>query len=243
MTLAIDRAGLVKDVLGDADGVVHGQEAVSLITPELKGFGDPGVRPLPFDAAAARALLDEAGWKTPAGGGTRTRDGKPLAFVLLIPDGSERRKSVAQSIQVWLKQVGVEAAIETMGARAMQARAQRGDYDAAFLGIVAPVFLDQRFAWHSDPLIGQQNLSGYHNDEVDELVVKALVEPDPARALAMHREMIARVYRDQPVTFLYWLDQLAAIDARFRDVRANLLSALHQVQSWWVPPGEVKYKQ
>ena len=44
-------------------------------------------RVYPFDPAASRALLDDAGWRDASGDGIRERDGRRFAFTLITQSG------------------------------------------------------------------------------------------------------------------------------------------------------------
>ena len=55
------------------------------------------------------------------------------------------------------------------------------------------------------------------------------------------RELQALVYADQPVTFLVWLDQLAAVNDRFEGVDPDLFSLFHGIERWSVPAGKQRW--
>jgi peptide/nickel transport system substrate-binding protein len=77
LTAAVDRTALVRDVLAG-----EGRPARGLFPRALAGFaGEPVVAHGP-DVAAARRLLDRAGW-APGGDGVRARGGRRLEFTLL----------------------------------------------------------------------------------------------------------------------------------------------------------------
>ena len=48
---------------------------------------------------------------------------------------------------------------------------------------------------------------------------------------------------DQPYTFLFWRDEIVGLHTRFKDAKIDILSALNDMNTWWVPEGEVKYKR
>jgi len=51
----------------------------------------------------------------------------------------------------------------------------------------------------------------------------------------------ATIYMEQPALFLYWVDDLVAVDPRFRDTRIDAVSLLGGLERWWVPVGERRY--
>jgi hypothetical protein len=44
------------------------------------------------------------------------------------------------------------------------------------------------------------------------------------------------IYRDQPYTFLYWINNLMAIHQRFEGVESNLLTPFYGLEHWWQNP-------
>jgi peptide/nickel transport system substrate-binding protein len=87
------------------------------------------------------------------------------------------------------------------------------------------------------------NFTSYNNPEVDALIKKGLATPNPAEAAPIWREMQAKIYEDQPYMFLWWMDEIIAINNRFEDYEINLLSPLNNLQRWKVQPENVKYKR
>jgi ABC-type transport system substrate-binding protein len=90
----------------------------------LKGNGEPGrwmapsavlgpsaplVASLPFDAAEARRLLDDAGWR-PGADGVRVREGQRLTLTLV--GGPTVPEAGLRFVQARLKDVGIEVAMK-----------------------------------------------------------------------------------------------------------------------------------
>jgi peptide/nickel transport system substrate-binding protein len=236
MTMAIDRQQLLRVLLSDSEGHVHGCEAVGTFSPELHGFasGAGRVVPLEWDPAAAGDLLSGAGW-TLDPQGRRVRDGRVFRFKLMLAVGNRRRLQGAQLIKDHLQGVGVEVEIEPVDHVELRSALGNRTYQAAYLGFTAPLSFDQRPAWHSASNT-VFNASGYQNPQVDAQIELAMSEPDTERALPLWHELERMIYQDQPWTFLYWLDRVTAIDRRIQGVTANPLSLLYRVEEWWPEP-------
>ena len=76
---AIDRDALIRDALA-GQGIV----ANSLFSPEHWAYSDT-VAVYSYNPAQAAQLFDAAGWVDSDGDGVRDKDGKPFAFILLVP--------------------------------------------------------------------------------------------------------------------------------------------------------------
>jgi ABC-type transport system substrate-binding protein len=66
--------------------------ANQLVPPGVAGY-DPALRPLPYDPAAANALLDRFGYARGADGFRTTPDGKPLTITMSLRTGAISRES------------------------------------------------------------------------------------------------------------------------------------------------------
>ena len=64
---------------------------------------------------------------------------------------------------------------------------------------------------------------------------------EPSHAATLWKELQARIFEDQPYTFLYWVSDLVAVHRRFRDAKIDMLSTLHNLNTWWVSREDVKY--
>ena len=154
--------------------------------------------------------------------------------------GNPRRAKAAILIQSFLADIGVKVEIERIEANTFFSGLRKKSFDGAISGWSAGLYADMEALWHS----GDRNLlnyPSYSNPTVDALIQQANVEPDPEKNLALMREAQALIYADQPYTFLYWREELLALDKRFTDTKVSVLNPYHELSTWWVPPTEVKY--
>jgi hypothetical protein len=49
------------------------------------------------------------------------------------------------------------------------------------------------------------------------------------------------VYAQQPYSFLFWVDEIVAVDGRFENTRIDLVSAWNDLGEWTVPANRVRY--
>lgn len=243
LSLALDVEGLMRRFFTDGAGVVHAQRSVGPFTPELCDLREGAPTPLPHDPEAAKALLDAAGWIDHDGDGWRDRNGERFAFTLLTAAGNPRRAEVQVWVQAAYKALGIDVTLETREPNAVFDALRRRTFDAALTGIGAQLYIDPSMAWHSDEPTrrAEQNVASYSNPEVDRLIEAGLVAEDPAEAARIWREVQARLYADQPFSFLWWHEDLVAVHTRFEHTAIGVLTALDGLARWEVPPDRVKH--
>ena len=181
----------------------RGVQSNGIYTPQV-WFYDPKVRPLSYDPAAARALLDQAGWK-PGPDGIRVKDGKRLSFTLLANNGNEVRRDIATLIQDDLKQVGIEVKVEIYEWAVLLKRfVNKGEFDAIVLGWGLGYDFDQYAIWDSSQSHPEElNFVGYSNPKVDRLLSDLRQEYNRSEIIRMAGELQQTIYDDQPYLFLF----------------------------------------
>src|SRR5437667_8519604 len=127
LSMAVDRASLVKSALGDLGKVPPGPMS------SLLGIWDPDIRQLPYDTALAARILSAHGWRDHDGDGVRDKDGQPLAFHILVPTTSDLRKQYALLLQEQFRVIGVHVEIDAVEAAVVTQRVGSGKFDAAIL--------------------------------------------------------------------------------------------------------------
>ncbi|MFW5947795.1 MAG: ABC transporter substrate-binding protein, partial [Gemmatimonadota bacterium] len=208
MTLAIDRPEVIDGLLAG-----YGAPATSTVPP-WHPFA-PELAPLPHDPDAARALLEAAGWRDRNGDGVREDgSGTPLSFTLMT---SERplNQAIVQVVQSQLSAVGADVDVRALEFQAMLSLHRSRDFDAVLSNWVLDNFqmaAAPRALFHSDQaaIEGSANRSGVRSPGLDSLIEAGAVTTDPARAREVWRAFAGALQEEQPFTFLFWLDELAA---------------------------------
>jgi peptide/nickel transport system substrate-binding protein len=198
LTMLTDRAAAARELYRGSARVISGPWA-----PDSPAY-DPSVAPLPFDPAAAKALLAQAGWKDSDGDGSLDRQGKKFSFELLIPAGFDTGRQVAEMLAAELARAGVTAAVRTMEWTAFIERVDAGQFEAASLAWSAvDPNPDPYPYWHSSqcPPNGL-NAGCYRSPEADRWMTEARGELDAGRRDAIYHRL-HRLFRDDaPVIFL-----------------------------------------
>jgi len=181
----------------------RGVQSTGIFTPQM-WFFDPSVKALPYDPAAARRLLDEAGWKA-GPDGIRVKDGKRFSFTLLANNGNEVRRDIATLVQDDLKQVGIEVKVEIYEWAVLLKRfVNKGEFDAIVLGWGLGYDFDQYGIWHSSQTHPEElNFIGYSNPKVDHLLTDLRQEYARSEIIRIAGQLQQGIYADQPYLFLF----------------------------------------
>lgn len=191
---------------------------------------DPNLERRAFDYDIARALLDEAGWKSTgdplvAGGdGLRTCDGCLHAepgteFIFELMNVGDIRNDVSVILQDQFAQIGVQVDVVVLDFNTMYDNNMGAQtYDAAVAGWRGslPFDPDQRsFFGAANDLFGEGygfNFPSYYNARFEELGQQVATLPgcDPAERIALAQEMTQILWEDQPYLWLYARNSLYA---------------------------------
>jgi peptide/nickel transport system substrate-binding protein len=225
LTMAIDRAKLVRSVLGDFGRVPPGPMSM------LWWIWDPEMRQLPYDTAQAARRLGAHGWRDHDGDGIRDRDGQPLAFHVLVTSTSTIRKQYARLLQQEFRAVGVQMEIDEVESSVVGQRAATGKFDAIML------------AFNNDPSptsgipqlwtrVGQNNYLQYQNPVFDRYVDRASAAPTRDQARPLWRTAIEIINEDAPGVWLFALENVAAIHSRVENVQIRPDSWAALLRTW-----------
>jgi peptide/nickel transport system substrate-binding protein len=195
---AVNVAQMIKHIIYG-----RGVQSTGIFTPQV-WFFNPSVKPLPYDPAAARKLLDEAGWKV-GPDGIRVKEGKRFSFTLLANNGNEVRRDIATLVQDDLKQVGIEVKVEIYEWAVLLKRfVNKGEFDAIVLGWGLGYDFDQYGIWHSSQTHPEElNFIGYKNPEVDHLLTDLRQEYARPEIIRLAGKLQQAIYGDQPYLFLF----------------------------------------
>jgi len=155
----------------------------------------------PYDPAAAKGLLAEAGWTDSNGDGVLDKDGQDLHLVLISPAARylmDQEISTAAAYQ-W-GEIGVSVDLQILKSSTWSTQMQAGQYDIVFLGFAKDIPEPALFL---DPLVrtgGRSNFFGYSNPALDALIDAGGATFDSERRAAIYRE--AQQLMNEDVTFL-----------------------------------------
>jgi len=231
LAMAVDRQQMIEALLQG-----FGAPASGMIPPWSPMYTE--LPPLPHDPAAAKRLLAEAGWTDTNGDGILEKGGRPLRFTLLVNAANRLHQDIATVMQQQLRQAGVDLQLRTAEFQTLLQQHKARDYDAVISNWTLDTFkVDPTplFSCEEARKPGSANRAGYCNAQADQLIQEGLRTMDPAQAKQTWARFSEILQQDQPITFLYWTEDLAAVGPRLEGVEMDVRSKLVNVPRWWIP--------
>jgi peptide/nickel transport system substrate-binding protein len=202
---------------------------------------DKSIEPIPYDPAAARKLLEEAGWVDHDGDGIRDKDGVKFAFEFLIPGGSDTGEKIATILKEELDAVGIQMTIRKTEWAVFTTRLNDRKFDAVTLAWSMGIESDPYQIWSSTQAESGSNFIGFKNAETDRLIEEARQEFDRDKRIQLYRQFSEIINEEQPYTFLFCRKATVAVNKRFANVIVYPLGI--QPNEWFVPLPLQRYKE
>ena len=197
---SIDRRVLVRNLIAG-----RGALAAGVIPPELPG-GDKTRQGYQFDTLRARQLLREAGF--PNG-----------IDVELWTSTNPIYVRIAETLQGYLQLSGIRVKIVQRESAAAREAARKGKTDLFVKDWYADYPDAENFLYpllHSTNKGVGGNVSYFSNAQFDSLVTAARREQDEAKRIALYTQADALAFREAPMVFLYFYNELNAVQPWIR---------------------------
>ena len=225
--LAIDRSALVRQA--------YQNMATPVTTPIAPGTWvyDESANRDGYDPAAARALLEECGWKLNSEGVRVRASGSTvtelrLRLLTYEEPGNSVRRSAATSIQEMLEQVGIITSLQVSPYESVKSRLSSGDFELVLCGMNLDVVPDQGFL-----LMSGINYCRYRSEAMTKLIQnwrKQVDEQDYRNALSEIQHLFAT---EVPFGCLYYRTGALLTRQTFTDVRdIRELELLRGIEAW-----------
>lgn len=191
---------------------------------------------LPYDTAAARRLLAEAGWTQGADGQMRNAQGQQLSFTPITNFGNDLRRDILQMVEAQLRPLGIAVSPRLIEWTTFIQTLQdpRRNFDAVVGGWVDYFQKDDSNILHSRNIEGPYQYVGYGNPRVDQLLDTLIVEMDRDRARPLWQEYQRIIVQEAPYVPLYYPRRLAGLRERVRDSQHDIRGDLVGIPRWWV---------
>jgi peptide/nickel transport system substrate-binding protein len=170
------------------------------ISPASPFSSDPAQACAKHDPAAAKALLQQAGVKTPFN----------ISMIIAnTPDGAR----LGQAIQAQVKEGGFNLKLVPTEFAASLDQTDAGNYQMFQVGWSGRVDPDGNISnfVHSD---GSQNNNGYASSTVDGLLAKSQATEDQSTRSDLFGQVITQLHKDLPIIYLYRLKNFTGVSRK-----------------------------
>ncbi|WP_312511657.1 ABC transporter substrate-binding protein [Massilia sp.] len=212
IALCVERNGIARALLRDPD-----LGATQLFPPSMGGWHDPALAPLRTDPAAARALLEQAGWM-PGPDGIRRRGKQRLALSLTTFVDRPELPLIATALQEEMRQIGIAVRVVIGNSSDIPAGHRSGSLE---MGLVA-----RNFGNLPDPVAtllqdfgaggGDWGAMGWRNAEVPATLARLAsgTAASNGGAQAARARVAALLQSELPVIPVVWYRQVCATSRR-----------------------------
>jgi peptide/nickel transport system substrate-binding protein len=231
LTMAVDRAALVRSVFDSL--------AVPSIGPTVRAMAttDTSIAQIPYDPARAMHVMDSLGWRA-GRDGVRMRNGRQLAFTIMVPSSSKDREKLAVLMQDEFKRVGVKVAVLSVEPNVFEQQQYSHKFDAAietWLADPSPGGIRESWGSAAARTEGSKNYGDYANGSFDSLVDSALGAPTRPAARLLFSRALATLIADAPAIWLFEPRNIVGVQKRIHvgALRADAWWA--HLSDWYVP--------
>lgn len=213
ISMGIDRQGIASAVLRHP-----GSASTQLVPPLMSDWHNKSLPDYSRDVAAARALLDQAGW-TAAADGVRIKNGVRLSAKLLTISNRPELTVIGQAMQAQLKDIGVEISVDPGPSANIPAAISDGTMQMTMfartyvnvpevIATIIPDFTRERSTW------GTLNWPG--RDRIKALADEYVQSFDAPRKQALRMEITKIIHDEAPVVAVAWFEHTVAVSNRVR---------------------------
>lgn len=203
LALATDRSALYGDSYGGAT------PALTALLPPAH-WAAPEEGPATGDIAAARDMLERAGWRDRDNDGIREdADGEPLQLTLILPlsQTDARWEQLGPALQRQWADAGVDLELLYQEPVPFEERIHRPAWDVALLAFNVSSDPDQTALWSApnDLLSEDLNVMGYANRTVQELMERAgrVAGCDPEQRAPLYHQAWDIINEELPMLVLF----------------------------------------
>jgi peptide/nickel transport system substrate-binding protein len=215
MVFAMDRKAIAHALYFDQATVAN-----TTMPPASWAYNKDNKPTYGFDKAKAQSMLDAAGWKVPAAGGTRQKDGVPFKFEMITNAGNKVRENLLVVLQQQWKDVGIDATPKYVDFNKVLVPAitDTRKFDLLMVGFSWSVDPDQSAVFHSrNAGPGGFNGMQYKNPDLDKVLDDAVATLDQAKRKDLYFKMQQILADDQPAPILVFPNGILSTNKRVQN--------------------------
>jgi len=244
IALAINVCGLIQSVLHAPNCARRATQ----VEPPPSLVYDAAIQPVPYDPAAARTLLAQAGWSPdPKQQGVLTRNGQPFVLRLVTTASNPLRAAAAAYIQRALQAVGIRVEIryyslnQFFGLYTQGGILATGKFDLALFAYADSPEPDDEYNTFSSsqiPTASNPDLGNYARVN-DPIIDQALTEGRDSIVFAdrvrAYHQFLERLASQLYILPLYTDLTIMTIDSTVHDIlpSADLTASDWNIADWW----------
>lgn len=222
------------DKTGFTDRLTFGRNDVATEDiPSWMWAFDPNVKSYPYDLAAAKRLLGQAGYVAGPDGVAR-KNGRPLELLLVTDTATATHRQASLLVQEALRRIGIAVSVKYYPIDLLYATAslggimQGGKFDMMLIPWYSGIDPDDssQFACANMPP-GGYNTAHYCNPDMEAAQHDALSTYDQALRAVAYARIQRLLARDNPIVFFWWNRQQEAISVDFHGFDPNPV-----IESW-----------
>jgi peptide/nickel transport system substrate-binding protein len=186
----------------------HNKRMIGPISPNKRDF-NTGLEPIVYDVAAARDLLDEAGWTDTDNDGIRDKmiDGEKvkMEFTINFIKGSKVWEDLAKQLAESMSKAGIYAMLNPLDYNGFIGAATGHNFDmiiGAWQSSAPPEDFSQ--LWHSASWKSHGlNFTGFGTPQSDALIDSINTSMDETKRAQLSKRFQQLVYDEQPYIFMF----------------------------------------
>ncbi|HKB85460.1 MAG TPA: ABC transporter substrate-binding protein [Ignavibacteriaceae bacterium] len=227
LSYAINKQEILEEYLHN-----FGQLAAGPVSPIFKDVINPDIKPYNYNPEEAKKLLAEDGWKDRDNDGVLEKNGTKFSFDLFIPGGNPLRNYSATVMKNDLKNVGIDVNIQTMELNTFLDNLFSKKFNAWIASWYIALPIDLKMMWYSKFNSTPINVQSYSNKDIDKILDEIEKSPDKENRKKLYKQFQEIMHNDEPVTFLYWVDDITAHNKRIKNIDINPLGVIHHCWNW-----------
>ena len=227
LSYAINRKEIVDQFL-----LGYGSLCNSPISEIFVSEFDSSLTGFEYNPDKAKQLLKESGWIDKNQNGILEKDNVEFSFTLNIPSGNPMRDFSSTVIKNNLKQVGIDVKVEKLEFGVLMDGVLNRKLDSWILSWFIPLPIDLKSYWFSDLKQTRMNFAGYQSEEADKIMLELEKKHSKEEYIELMKKFQQIISDDQPVTFLYWFDNIVCYNKRIKNITINPFGPVQRIWEW-----------